>query len=295
MSPSPRFRASIHEIITDALAASEEQLAAMRSEMLLELDQLRRDASDQARQRVLEGEATAEAMLRLAERASNELRASVGEAVGAARRQVELLEEQLGAFGAASAALRTELAASRERLDAAEARLRTVLGPNGADQPSVEHDAPTVPEPAAEYEAPTMPEPATGLGARTVAEPAVEREDLPLGEADSGGGEAAPVSAPHPTFKTQRRLAFSAAETRLAATALTNAVVDKLDLVEELVASPNFSAEERSLSLMVLLREAEQLSRMAAQFGRPPLDLTERLLELRRRTTRLLHGDEPED
>lgn len=280
MPPGPSFSASIHEIITDALAASEEQLSAMRSEALLELDRLRRDATEQARQRVRDGEAAAEAMLRSAERAGAELRASIGAAVGEARAQIELLEGELGGLGAASSSLAAQLGHSRERLDDVEVRLRRIPA-------TVEGEV------AAEPVSPPLADPVSP----PVDPPqATERPDsAPDGGAHDGDhlqtGEAAPAP---PAFRTQRRLAFSAAETRLAATALTNAAVDKLDLVEELVASPNFSAEERSLSLMVLLREAEQLSRMAAQFGRPPLDLTERLLELRRRATRLLHGDDPQ-
>lgn len=275
MPPGPSFSASIHEIITDALAASEEQLSAMRSEALLELDRLRRDATEQARQRVRDGEAAAEAMLRSAERAGAELRASIGAAVGEARAQIELLEGELGGLGAASSSLAAQLGHSRERLDDVEVRLRRIPA-------TVEGEV------AAEPVSPPLADPVSP----PVDPPqATERPDSAPNGDHLQTGEAAPAP---PAFRTQRRLAFSAAETRLAATALTNAAVDKLDLVEELVASPNFSAEERSLSLMVLLREAEQLSRMAAQFGRPPLDLTERLLELRRRATRLLHGDDPQ-
>jgi hypothetical protein len=279
VTPGQNFRASIYEIISDALTASEEQLATMRSEALLELDRLRHEAADEARERVRQGQATADAIVRAAERTAAELRGPLADAIDAARRQVDMLEEQLDAFGATSSSVRGQLSSSREHLAEVDASLRRIHQPAQPTGPSVADEVPA--SPAAETEqAPPVPQEAPVRGSE------VRGHD---GE-PSDPGEA----PPSPGFKTQRRLAFSAAETRLASAALTNAAVDKLDLVEELVASPNFSAEERSLSLMVLLREAEQLSRMAAQFGRPPLELTERLLELRRRTTRLMHGDEPE-
>lgn len=301
-----RVSALVLTLASERVAIAEEEAAAIRSAALEEATRTRREAAAQVATRLSEAESAADQLVAAARTEAGEAAEEVIMLVERARRQVATITGRLGAVRETSAGVTGELGQVGSALDALERQLRLLAAdpsshtgaratmavppgpeaaPSTAAAPSTDAPPPYGPRPGG------WPAPATPVESADAGEQATGEQ--PTGEQATESEDEPSIENVLRNLRPQRRLAFSASQAKLTAATLVESATDKLDRVEQLLDTPGLIGDQRGLTLLVHLRDAEELVELAAMLGHPSTDLTERLLELHRRVTQVLR-EEPD-
>ncbi len=260
-----RPSALLLSLASDRLAAAEEEAATIRATAFADAAQMRKAAAEQAAVRLSDAEAAVDELMAAAHAAAADAAAEVSALIVEARSQLDQIEQQVGALNRESSTLANRLRQAQHEMEAIDGQLRV-----------------TAPVPASQAKSPVS---LAGTSSRDT-RPAGNEEE----QADAGTSSGA-SNAAH--LRVQRRLALTSDQASFAARTLTAVASEKLDGAEELLVNRGLGDDQRHLTVLVHLRDAEDLCQLAALLGHAASDLTDRILLLRRRLALEFRGGPP--